>query len=150
MALLSLCCTGCEDGCKRKKDVKPVYAAWSVEGSSYEANSSNFYNNTLESSCEGNNKLFVLFGTAPTTTAPLKVVNYDKATLAADEVKIDIAHGDNDFLTTGTGNTVIYPEIMSNGKARISFQKTRFRKININTGTSGSDSVIISGFIVQM
>ena len=90
-------------GCDKDSIDEDTFATWNVEMQSFQTDNRTFNNNEVISIADGtNNKLYIKFGSTPSAAATLKVVDYFKSPLAADEVTIGIAQGTFHYLSTGT------------------------------------------------
>lgn len=99
--------------CNKDKNDSPTepLAEWTIAGKTKnEAFNSTFENNVFYSiGTQQKRKLSLKFGVKPTTSAPLKLVDYYKVPLAADEVIIGISEDDFYYLSSGTDNVIFTP-----------------------------------------
>lgn len=90
-------------GCDKDTIDEDTFVTWMVDMQPYQTDDRTFANNEVISIADGtNNKLYIKFGSTPSTATTLKVVDYFKSPLAADEVTIGIAQGTFHYLSTGT------------------------------------------------
>lgn len=109
------------------------------------------YNSTIngtqiESDCNFNNKMWIVMGAVPTASGTMKIVNYNKTTLASDELRIDVARQGDDYLTAGTDSAKARI-IVQDGRISINFDTVVFARYGTN-GPAG-DSLRISGYLDQ-
>ena len=115
-------------------------------GDSFLAANSTFNGTQAESDCNDNNKMWIVLGAVPTANIEMKIVSYSKMTLASDELKIDISHGADDYLSSGADSAKATVEV-ANGKLSINFSNVRFQKYG-SMGPTG-DSTTITGYLDQ-
>ena len=144
--------TGCEGF---ETETPAEKAHWTIQGQ--EKNTSNiskFENNVLsaESTVKGQYyKLYVKFGSKPTSSANMKVVDYYTTPLAADEMTIGIRDGDYYYLSTGLDNVSISPAISYTNNTPTNLTIT-FNNIQVQKNTIGNQPLNIttaSGFISE-
>jgi len=130
-------------------DTTTAYAAayWKfAAGDSFVTANSSINGTQIESDCDNNNKMWIVLGAMPTANGEMKIVNYNKTSLASDELRIDIAHGSDDYLTTGSDSAKA-TITMDNGKVNIDFANVRFQRYTTNG--PANDSTTISGYLDQ-
>ncbi len=135
MCLLTHACLSC-----KSVDVTPVYAEWTVKGldhiTSYHSARTG---NQFESDCDNNNKMWVKIGSIPTqTNNRYVVVGFLKQSYGPNEIGVDVAHGDEDYLSTGkVGDSAkVY---LVNGQVQMFFDSLTVvnTKTNANTTLDG-------------
>jgi hypothetical protein len=145
--LLAMSLSSCNSCNKNGNNANPSYAEWKILGHDYVSTGETTSGTTMESDCDNNNKMWVLFGAIPTSATTLKVVSYNSnRTLKSDEMMIDIAYGSTDYLSTG--NTADMATVtIKNGKPHIAFSGTHFLSWGANGPTT--DSTTCDGYVEQ-
>lgn len=140
--------SGCEDlGVDTTKLPK---AEWTILGKEKNQGfSSTTENNLLYSTSSANSKrkLSIKFGAYPTTNTPLKLVDYFKVPLAADEMIIGILDDDFFYLSTGTDNITITPQIRTLEGVSILFNDVRVQRHD--NQFNPFEVTTVTGFITQ-
>lgn len=97
-----------------KEVLKQPTAEWTLSGKEKNVSFTTTVENNLLYAIDvqyPKRKLSVKFGVKPTTSTILKVVDYFKVPLAADEMIIGIADDNFYYLSTGTDNATISPSV---------------------------------------
>ncbi len=135
-------------GCFQRKDgtYEDLNGTWTLNGNKYSVQSCTWdsASHILESDCDNDNKVWLLLGARPTVDgSTLKIVNYGKQPLAANEMTIDVAHGVGlDYLSTGYDNkTAVANVVASSGRLIITFKGVTVRGANSSGSTNDSTSL---------
>lgn len=146
LPLLASCGPGPDDPAPAK------WGYWKIKGQEFTSVSTTVTDSTAETDCTDNHKIWVTFGAMPTGEKTLKVVPYSKAHLAADEVKFDVAHGNNlDYLTTGTNNVTVDIGFISDEGFPTDVLFLVFNDVPVQgyggSGPNAGDTTTVSGYI---
>jgi hypothetical protein len=143
---------GCEDA--GFSGEKLATAEWTLQNKEKNVGVNSVVENNLlyaYNSTNNKHKLSIKFGAKPTTSAMLKVVDYFKVPLAADEMIIGIQEGDFYYLSTGIDNLSISPTInTTNGivdNITVRFQNVSVRRHDMSFNPF--EATTVSGFISQ-
>ena len=129
-------------------NVNYASAYWKyASGDEYTTTSGTFNGTQIESDCNDNNKMWITLGSLPTADRLMRIVNYNKGNLDSNELRIDIAHNNDDYLTAGNDSAMarIY---IKDGRISVNFDTVVFAHYT-GSGPSG-DSTRISGYIDQL
>lgn len=151
MSIFGTACT--ED---EKDFLKQPTAEWNIAGKEKNGSFATTVENNLLYATDvqyPKRKLSIKFGVKPTTSAILKVVDYFKVPLAADEMIIGIADDDFYYLSTGTDNLTISPSITfdatTNAITNISISFTNVRVGRHDVNFNPIDVTTATGYISQ-